>query len=97
MRFNNHCKENVKIKELEKQNQELIARLEDAIWFQEKSKSYIEHLDSCNIFDNHMPEDESCLCGLDSFANDNYLSIQLHKQTLAKVLQIDQIINKLKP
>lgn len=72
---------------LQKQLDELKSRLENALWFQEKSKTFISHFEDCNAItepDELEDSGESCECGMDRFAYDNSLSIEISKSTLAK-------------
>lgn len=65
-----------------KRVEDLIKRLNNALWFQEKAKEFISHFDDCNALTDELEDDEPCICGMDKFAHDNFLSIQITNTAL---------------
>lgn len=68
----------------------LESRLKMAIYFQEKAKSFFSHYEDCDALTGEQEDGESCLCGLDAFAHDNYISIVFSKAALK---QDDEVQN----
>lgn len=77
--FDKLKKENAKLRaEVER----VKTRLKNAIWHQERAKEFITHYDDCNALLDEIPEDESCQCGMDSFAHSNHISITMNDKAL---------------
>ena len=66
--------------------EKLRERVENAIYYQEKAKNFISHYEDCDAITNPDFDSDgvSCECGMDSFAHDNYLSIEFSKIVLQK-------------
>lgn len=64
--------------------EKLRERVENAIYYQEKAKNFISHYEDCDALTNpdFYSDGVSCECGMDSFAHDNYLSIEFSKAVL---------------
>ena len=63
---------------------EAAKRLENALWFQQKAKTFINHFEDCDAVTEDI-EEGFCECGLEEFASDNELSRKISKELLQKL------------